>query len=226
MKDVYDKLFKKEKTFREEWEGRIGIEYRVPKEISYIINFLKGKKNLTILELGAGDGYTSKIIINALNPKKYVATEFSKEGVKKIKKRGIKAIQMDATDLHLQDSSFDVVIAFNTMHHVNVPKKMGQEMMRVSKKYFLLCEANGLSLPRKILEHTKRNKEAGEKSYTPRKYKSFFKGCKYVEVKPFMFAFAFTPNILFNFAIVLSELAEKITFLRWQGSSLFIWGEK
>jgi len=226
MVNVYDKLFKKDNTFREEWEGRIGVEYRVPKEVGYLIDFLKGKNNLTILELGAGDGYTSEIIIKALKPKQYIATEFSKEGVKKIKKKGIKAIQMDAAKLAFKNNSFDVVCAFNTMHHVDDPKQMAQEMMRVTKKYFILCEANGLSIPRKLLEFTKKNREAGEKSYTPKKYKSFFKNCKWINATPFMFAFTFTPDFLFNLAIIFSETLEKITFFRWQGSSLFIRGEK
>lgn len=226
MKNIYDKLFQKDKIFREQWEGRVGIEYRVPKEVKYLIKSFKGKKNLTILELGAGDGYTSKLIINALNPKKYVATEYSIEGVKKIKKRGIQALQMDATKLTFKDNSFDIVCAFNTMHHVDNPEKMAQEMMRVSKKYFYLCEANGVSLPRRLLEFTKKNKEAGEKSYTPKKYKSFFKGHSWIFVRPFMFAFTFTPNCLFWPAVILSEIFERIPYLRWQGSSLLIEGEK
>ena len=45
------------------------------------------------------------MIIKALNPKKYIATELSKEGVKKIKQKGINAKQMDATALDFKDNS-------------------------------------------------------------------------------------------------------------------------
>ena len=228
MKKYYDNLFSEDISFREKWEGKIGINYRVPKEVSYLINFLKNKnlKNLSILELGAGDGLSTNMIIKSLNPKKYIATELSAEGVKKLKRKGIKAIQMDATSLDFKDNSFDVVCCFNTMHHVNNPRKMAQEMLRVTRKYFLLCEANGLSLPRKLLELTPRNRRANENSYLPSTYKSFFENKKWIKIKPFCFAFAFTPIPLIKIAVFLSELFEKIPIFRWQGSSLLIYGEK
>ncbi len=230
MKEYYDELFSSDIPFREKWEGRIGMYYRVPKEVNYLIDFLKGKnlKKMSILEIGAGDGVSSSMIIKALNPKRYVATELSPEGVKKIKAKGVEAMQMDATSLDFKEDSFDMVCCFNTMHHVDNPGKMAQEMLRVTGKYFLLCEANGLSLPRKLLELTPRNRKANENSYSPSAYKCFFesKRLKWIKIRPFCFAFAFTPRPLIGIAVFLSELFEKIPIFRWQGSSILIYGEK
>jgi SAM-dependent methyltransferase len=231
MKDYYDKLFSEEVSFREKWEGKIAIRYRVPKEIGYLINFLKDKnpEKLSILELGAGDGFSSRMIIRALKPKRYVATDFSEEGVKKIKRLGIEARQTDATNLKsFKDNSFDMVCCFNLMHHVDNPRKMAQEMLRVTRRYFLLCEANTLSVPRKLLELTPRNRRANENSYKPCTYKKFFESnsLKWIKTKPFMFAFAFTPDSLCGPSVYLSEGLETIPFIRWQGSSVLIWGEK
>ncbi len=230
MESYYDNLFSKKKSFREIWEGKVGVNYRVPREVGYLIRFLKNKdpENLSILEIGAGDGLSSEKVTNTLKIKNYVATELSAEGVRKLKKKGINTKQMDATNLKLKDNSFDVVCCFNVMHHVDNPKKMAQEMLRVTKKYFLLCESNGLCVPRKLLELTPRNRRANEKSYFPSTYKSFFKSkyLKWIRIEPFNFVFAFTPNLLYKPAIVLGEFLEKIPGFRWQGSSLLIYGEK
>jgi len=231
MKDYYDELFSDVLSFREKWEGKIAIKYRVPKEVGYLIDFLKDKEpnKRSILEIGAGDGFSSKMIINALKPKKYVATDLSEEGVKKIKSLGIEAKQADATDLKgFKDNSFDMICCFNLMHHVDNPRKMAQEMLRVTRKYFLLCEANATSVPRRLLELTPRNRRANENSYTPETYRSFFENEKlaWIKTKPFMFAFAFTPNVLTNTSIKLSEAFEKVPLIKWQGSSVLIVGEK
>ncbi len=225
--EYYDELFNSATFFREAWEGRIGVHYRIPKEIKYLVDFLKEKgKNLSILEVGAGDGLQSKMIKDALRPKQYVVTDLSAGGVKKMGRMGIAGQRSDATSLAFKDDSFDVVCCFNVMHHVDDPGKMAQEMLRVTKKYFLLCEANALSLPRKILEMTPRYRKAGEKSYTPSRYGSFFRGAKRVKIKPFMFAFPFTPDFLYGFSVATSEMMEKIPLLKWLGSSVLIYGEK
>lgn len=230
MTDYYDELFGEEVSFREKWEGKIALTYRVPKEVGQLIDFLKDKnpKDISILEIGAGDGFSSRLIINALRPRRYVATDLSTKGVKKIKKLGIETSANDATSLGFQDNSFDMVCCFNVMHHVDNPAKMAQEMLRASRKYFLLCEANGFSFPRKLLEFTPRNRRANENSYLPSTYRSFFESenLKWIKIKPFMFAFPFTPTFLCGASIRLSEMFEKIPGFRWQGSSLAIYGEK
>jgi ubiquinone/menaquinone biosynthesis C-methylase UbiE len=189
---------------------------------------------MDVLELGAGNGEVSELIRRE-SPKfirSYVATELSREGVKKLRQKGFKAFEIDAQDLsRFSDNSFDLVFSIDVMHHVSNPRKMAQEMLRVSRKYVFLIEANGICVLRKFLELTsKKYKEAGENSYAPWRYSSFFtKGrhrTKRFSIRPFLFSVPFTPPWLIKPMIFLSELLEKIPLIRWQGSGVVMIGEK
>jgi ubiquinone/menaquinone biosynthesis C-methylase UbiE len=231
MVDYYNELYNKEKSFREVWEGKIGIKYKVPKEISFFIKFFKKFRNPSVLELGTGDGTSYLETRKHMNFSKYILTDISKSAVEKLRKKGFKAEQIDAENIKFPDNSFDIVCSYNTMHHVSYPKKMADDMLRVAKRFVFLSEANALCIPRKLLERTKRNRKANEKSYTPKRYSSFFTKknkdkIKNITIIPFCFAFAFTPDVFLKPAIILSELFEKIPILRWQGSSLAILVEK
>lgn len=226
MIDAYNQLYK-ENNFHQIWEGEISLKYKVPKYASLFTDYFKDE-NLTILELGAGEGYLTKLIIKKTKYKKYIATEISHEGVKRLKEKDITALKMDAEKLEFEDNSFDVVCCFDTMHHVADPQKMATEMARVAKRNIFLIEANGLCLIRKLLEKTQRYKTVGEKSYTPRKYASFFNSpeIKKISIKPFLAVFPFTPLVLTKPSIWLSEIMERLPLLKWQCSSILISVEK
>src|SRR3989344_7283990 len=113
MTDSYDQLYRGN-NFRETWEGEISLRYKMPKYASLFTDYFKNK-DLNILELGAGDGYLTKLIMGKLKYKKYVATEISEEGVKGLKEKGIEALKMNAEKLEFADNSFDVVCAFDAM---------------------------------------------------------------------------------------------------------------
>lgn len=194
---VYDGLYKKGE-FRLTWECEISLKYKISRFVSLFIDCFKSYENLNILELGAGDGFLTELILKKLNCKKYVATDLSAEGVKKIKKRKIKAFKMDAEKLKFSDNSFDIVCCFDVMHHVNNPKQMASEMVRVAKKKVFLIEPNGLCFLRKLLEKTSKYKSTGENSYSPRKYNSFFSSGEVRKffVKPFFCIPSFIPPML------------------------------
>ena len=88
MIDSYDRLYKGD-NFHRIWEGEISLRYKVPKYASLFADRFKNYDNLSILELGAGEGYLTKLIMEKLKYKKYVATEISDEGVKRLKEKGI-----------------------------------------------------------------------------------------------------------------------------------------
>lgn len=223
----YDKLYQGN-NFHQIWEGEISLRYKVPKYASLFADYFKKDENLTILELGAGEGYLTKLITEKLNCKKYVATEISDEGVKRLKEKGIEAFKMDAEKLEFADNSFDVVCCFDVMHHVYNPYKMASEMIRVTKKNIFLIEANGLCLIRKLLEKTPRYKMVHELSYTPKQYTSFFthSAVRKIYIKPFLAIFPFTPLILTKPAVWISEIMGRLPILKWQCSSLLISIEK
>lgn len=229
MVDSYNKLYgDRENNFHRTWEGEISLKYKVPKYASLFADYFKEGEDLTILELGAGEGYLTKLITGKLKYKKYTATEISDEGVKRLREKGIEALKMDAQNLEFEDGSFDVVCAFDAMHHVADPRGMALEMIRVAKKSVFLIEANGSCLIRKLLEKTRRYKTVGEKSYTPQEYASFFSNpkIKNIYIKPFLAVFPFTPPILAKPAILISEIMERLPLLKWQCSSVLISVEK
>jgi ubiquinone/menaquinone biosynthesis C-methylase UbiE len=231
----YDSIYSTESNFKEAWDGRIAVIYKVPKYLKIFFRRFRGKPAMDVLELGAGNGEVSELI-RKQGPsfiKSYVATEISKEGVKKLREKGFKAFEVDAQDLsRFQDNSFDLVFCIDTMHHVSDPRKMAQEMLRVSRKHVFLIEANGACILRKILERTKKYRMAGEGSYSPKKYISFFRRGPYghaimaISIRPFLFMVPFTPPVLFRPMIFMSELLEKIPIVKWQGSGVVIFAEK
>lgn len=222
----YDKLYQ-EDNFHRIWEGEISLRYKVPKYASLFADYFRDQ-NPTILELGAGEGYLTKLIMGKLEYKKYVATEISDEGVKRLKEKDIEALQMNAEKLDFADDSFDIVCCFDAMHHVYNPRKMAAEMIRVAKKNVFLIEANGLCLIRKLLEKTRRYKMVHELSYTPKQYASFFTHpeIKNICIKPFLAVFPFTPPIMTKPAMWISEIMERLPLLKWQCSSVLISAEK
>ncbi|OGZ24001.1 MAG: hypothetical protein A2896_01525 [Candidatus Nealsonbacteria bacterium RIFCSPLOWO2_01_FULL_43_32] len=226
MVDSYDQFYRGN-NFHQIWEGEISLRYKVPKYASLFTEYFRDK-NPTILEVGAGDGYLTKLIMEKLNCRKYVATEISDEGVKRLKEKGIEALKMDAEKLEFEDNFFDVVCCFDAMHHVYNPRKMALEMIRVAKKEVFLIEANGSCLIRKLLEKTPRYKMVHELSYTPRQYISFFTHpeIRKIHLKPFLAVFSFTPLIFTKPAVWISEVMERLPILKWQCSSVLISVEK
>ena len=103
---------------------------------------------------------------------------------------------------------------------------MAAEMMRVARGDLLLVESNGLSVFRRLLELTPGHRRAGERSYTPWRYQSFFKGHSgYViesfEIAPFLFPFK-VPRVLLGALVRFNRLIEKVPVARWQCSSVWI----
>ncbi len=222
----YDKLYASGTNFREEWEGSMSIEYKIPKYMDEFFRRFSDKEHISILEIGAGDGLISKIITSRIKCSRYIATEPSKTGVQKLLSLGIESRQMFAEDLKFKSDSFDLVCCFDVMHHSKNPEKMAQEMLRVSKDYVFLIEASSFCIIRKFLETTKKYKLVGENSYSPLTYKRFFAGAKEFNIRPFMFLFPNTPKILKKPAIYLSEFMEHTPLLRWQCGNLSIYVKK
>jgi len=233
MAESYDALYGAEKSQRFENEGHIGLEYRLPKYLSYFFGLYGKERDLSVLELGAGNGEMHDLIMADPRSRgmiaRYVTTDQSEAGVELMKRKGIASVRADACALEMAADSFDLVVAFDVMHHVHDPGAMGAEMLRVSKRRFFLCEANGLSVLRKLNELRPSLRAYGERSYTPWRYRSFFppERLAFVRTKPFYcFVVPRCPRPLIPLNRAVSEVCERVPGLAWQGFSVLIHGEK
>lgn len=227
MDATYNQYYEKEFSFRRNWFGNITNSYILPNYYRWTNRFLNDLNDCKIVELGAGDGEVTDLIKNK-QPKWYKSitpTEVVEEGVAKLKEKGYTtAILADACQTPFKDKEFDVAIAYDVMHHVADPAAMAKEMVRIAKKKVFLIEANGASIMRRLLEYTDTYKKAGENSYFPWQYRSFFSlpGVEKIEIDPIQFV---PPQILSPITpltISFSEGLQFVPLLRWQCSGVRI----
>lgn len=96
------------------------------------------KKSMTVLDLGAGDGYLSRAIAKLV--KKVIAVDISKEMLKELKKKAreeniknIEAVESDGQEMPVENSAIDVACASMYLHHIEEPEIAVREMCRVLK---------------------------------------------------------------------------------------------
>jgi len=98
---------------------------------NFALELLKGKK---VLDVACGSGYGSKIL-SELND--VVGMDISAEAIdyanKRYKNKKCKFIQGDAEDLPFPNSSFDAVVSFETIEHLENPIKFIKEIERILK---------------------------------------------------------------------------------------------
>lgn len=142
------------------------------------------KKDLTIMDLGAGDGYISRGVAGLV--KKVIAVDISAEMLKELKKKaketGIKnidTIESDAREVPLGSSSVDVLCASMYLHHIEQPEAAVREMHR-------LVRHGGIVFLADFLEHA--NVDLKEKmhdiwpGFKPDAVKEWFEKCGFGNV--------------------------------------------
>lgn len=120
-----------------EWENiRKGYYDESVKNILLEMKVLN--KDMTVMDLGAGDGYISRGIAGLV--KKVVAVDLSAEMLKllgeKAREEGITNIETlegDGCDIPYKSSSIDVVCSNMYLHHIDSPEIAIREMKRVLK---------------------------------------------------------------------------------------------
>jgi SAM-dependent methyltransferase len=211
-------------------EGLIGVRYRLPKSVSMLAERFKDSGPLEVLEIGAGIGEVARLLKRSgLAIKRYVGIEYSFHAAKRMRQKGYVTAQMNAEQLAFADNSFDLVFCFDVMHHVNSPKRMAHEIVRVTRKHFLLSEPNHLSFARRLGEIHPGAKSRAERSFTPATYRKFFPASPLtsIEIEPFyVLVPPKAPRVLIPYIIRVSEAGQKIPGVRWIGQSLLIAGTK
>jgi excisionase family DNA binding protein len=96
------------------------------------------KREMTLVDLGAGDGYLSRAVAPQVN--KVIAVDISGEMLKELKKRAerdkienIETVESDGCDTPLEEESVDLVCANMFLHHIEEPILAVREMQRVLK---------------------------------------------------------------------------------------------
>lgn len=91
--------------------------------------------NSRILDLGSGDGYLFKKLVDEKNVKG-VGVEINQEEVIKAMEKGLPIIQGDIDEglKQFPDKSFDYAILNQTLQSTDKPDYVLEEMLRVSKK--------------------------------------------------------------------------------------------
>lgn len=220
-----------ESSWRKKIVGEISDVFIVPRYVEFFYSHFGQDKSASFFEIGSGNGDMSKAMLAANQGQigRYVVSEYFPEGVDWLKRIGLDAVQADAQNLPIPDESFDITLEFDVMHHVQDQRAMAREMMRTARGRCLLTESNGLSVFRKLKELTPGHRAAGEQSFTPSRWRSFFEGhpgyqITKFEIFPFLFPFK-VPAKMMSLLVWWNRTIEKIPFFRWQCSSVAIYLE-
>lgn len=215
-------------SWRRKIVGDINEAFVVPRYVRLFYDTFGADRALSVFEIGAGQGDLTRAILAANRGQvgRWVASECFPEGVAWLRRSGLEAIEADAQRLPCRDGEYDVVVEFDVMHHVERPREMAREMMRVGRGRLLLVESNGLSVFRKLKELTPAHRAAGERSFTPWTWRSFFEGHEGYRLErfaifPFLFPFK-CPRWALRALVAWNRAVEHIPLVRWQCSSVAI----
>jgi|TARA_B100001964_G_C14162464_1_gene567430 SAM-dependent methyltransferase len=209
--------------------GDLSEAYAIPRYVEIFLQTFGGDRGLRFLEVGAGNGEVPRCLQELAPPcvGEYVVSELFADGARWLRSQNLTACVADAQQLPFADGAFDAVISYDVLHHVSDPYRMAQEMIRVSRGRLLLTESNGLSLGRKLMEQTAGHKAAGERSYTPWRYRQFFTAggrrlCSF-RIRPFLFPVpGGVPSPLLRPLIFFNRVIERVPFARWQCSNVWM----
>ncbi len=101
-----------------------------------LLNKLKGLEPKRILEVGCGQGDTTAVLAELFPKTDITATDYDGEQVSRASRRKLTRVVFepaDATSLNYPDASFDLVVEFNTFHHIADWKRAIREVSRVLK---------------------------------------------------------------------------------------------
>lgn len=104
-------------------------------------------KGAVVLDAGCGSGYGSSLLCKK-GAKKVVAIDKSGKAIdfakSHYKKRCIEFTMMDCTKMSFENNSFDSVVSFEVIEHIQSPRDYLKEIRRVLKKggYFILSTPN------------------------------------------------------------------------------------
>ncbi len=119
--------------------------------------------DMTMLEVGAGNGYFSAHFQEAFE---LTCLDFSANMLDMNPLPADRKVVGDAENLPFDDDSFDVVFCGNLLHHLEDPNIAVREMQRVARKHVVLVEPNTIN-PLMFLFGAIKKEERGTLKFTP-----------------------------------------------------------
>ena len=182
-------------------------------------------KNISILDVGCGDGTFTFELFKKVNPKKIIAFDCAQEAirvanntVKNKDKERIKFLSGDACNAHkmFKDSFFDVIVIRGVLHHLVNPERAIKSLRHLSDNIVVL-EPNGYNPILKIIENTSPyHLQRGEKSYWPPTINKWFSdnGFKVKKQKFFSIVPYFFPKNVVRMLKFIEPVMEKVPYVK------------
>ena len=93
-----------------------------------------------ILDLGGGEGaYSAELIRRGFN---CINVDLNREYIRVSRARGVESLVSSATSLALKNCSFDVVLMFEALEHIEDFERALCEAKRIARKYILITVPN------------------------------------------------------------------------------------
>jgi excisionase family DNA binding protein len=120
-----------------EWE-KISSSYYDESIKSKLVSMGLLKPDMTVVDVGAGDGYLSRCIAGYV--RKVIAVDISGKMLKELEKKAAESgianifpLEADVLDVPLEDSSADLVCGSMYLHHIEEPELALREISRIIK---------------------------------------------------------------------------------------------
>jgi len=105
-----------------------------------LINFAKNNSGKNILDIGCATGeYCQKLTELGF---KCIGIDINEKYIQKANENGVEAYLMEGTNLNFPDKSFETILLFEVLEHVNNPESVLKEAKRVAKKNILITVPN------------------------------------------------------------------------------------
>lgn len=197
------------------------------------------KGNISILDVGCGDGAFTFELLKIVNLRRIVGFDFAREAIRVANgaiqdkdKNKIQFLHGDASDMHkmFKKNSFDLIVIRGVLHHLIRPEQAIKSLRNISNKVIVL-EPNGYNPILKLIENTSPyHIKRGEKSYWPPTINKWFadNGFKTKEQRYFSIVPYFCPKIIVKLLKLIEPVMEKIPFIKlfYCGTNLIYYEKK
>ena len=190
-------------------------------------------KNISILDVGCGDGVFTIELFKALKPKKIVGFDSARSAIQaaneKVAVKDKKKIVFqygNVYDAHklFGNNSFDIVVVRGLLHQLYEPQKAIKSLSSLSKKIVVL-EPNGYNPILKVIEKiSPYHRRHEEKSYWPPLLNKWFINNKFTVKEQQFFSIVpyFCPSPLAKLLEFVEPLMERIPYVKvlYSGTNL------